>query len=67
MRMVHRLRVFENRVLRSLFGSKRDKVTGLSRRLYNKELNDMYSSLHINQVIKSRRRWTGHIASMWEA
>jgi len=67
MRMVHRLRVFENRVLRSIFGPKKDKVTGSSRRLYNKELNNMYSSLNINQMIKSRRRWTGHIASMWEA
>jgi len=46
MRMVHRLRVFENRLLRSIFGPKRDKVTGSSRRLYNKELNNMYSSLN---------------------
>jgi len=65
MRMVHRLREFENRVLRSIFGPKRDKVTGSSRSLYNKELNDIYSSLNITQVIKSRRRWTGHVACMW--
>jgi hypothetical protein len=64
MRMAHRLRVFENRVLRSIFGPKRDKVTGSSRRLYNKGLNDLYSSLNINQVIKSRRRWEGHVACM---
>jgi len=64
-RMVHRLRVFENRVLRSIFGPKGDKVTGPTRRLCNKEPNDMYSSLNINQVIKSSR-WAGHLACMWE-
>jgi len=66
MRMVHRLRVLEKRVLRSMFGPKTDRVTGSSRRLYNKELNDMYSSLNINQVTKSRRRWAEHVACMWE-
>jgi len=64
--MVHRLKVFENRVLRRIFGPKRDKVSGSSRRLYNKVLNDLYSSLNINQVIKSRRRWEGHVAYMGE-
>jgi len=64
MRMVCRLRVFVNRVLRSTFGPKRDKVTGSLKRLYSKELNDTYSTLNINQVIKSRRRWAGHAACM---
>jgi hypothetical protein len=51
----HRLRVFGNRVLRRIFGPKRDKVTGTWRRLHNEELNDLYSSPTITQVIKSRR------------
>ena len=50
-----RLRVFENRVLRRIFGSKRDEVTGDWRNLYNEELNDLYSSPNIFRVIKSRR------------
>jgi hypothetical protein len=62
-----RLRVFENRVLRRIFGPKRDEVTGEWRRLYNKELNDLYSSPNIVQVIKLRRmRWAGHVAHMGE-
>jgi hypothetical protein len=52
--------VFENRVLRRIFGPKRDKVTGEWRRLHNEELNDLYSSPNIIRVIKSRRmRWAG--------
>jgi hypothetical protein len=51
----HRLRVFENRVLRGIFGPKRDEVTGEWRRLHNEELNDLYSSPNIIRVIKSRR------------
>jgi hypothetical protein len=50
-----RLRVFENRVLRKVFGLKRDEVTGVWRKLHNEELNDLYSSHTIVWVIKSRR------------
>jgi len=51
----HRLRVFENRVLRGIFGAERDEVTGDWRKLHNEELNDLYSSSNIVLVIKSRR------------
>ena len=54
MREEHRLRVFENRVLRRIFGPKRDWVTGQWRKLHNEELNDLYSSPNIVRVIKSR-------------
>jgi hypothetical protein len=59
--------VFENRVLRTIFGPKRDKVTGELRKLHNEELHDLYSSPNIVHVIKSRRiRWLGHVALMGE-
>ena len=67
LREEHRLRVFENRVLRRIFGPKRDMVTGEWRKLHNVELNDLYSSPNIVRMIKSRRmRWAGHVARMEE-
>jgi len=67
LREERKLRVFENMVLRRIFGSRRDEVTGELRRLYNEELNDVYSSFNIVRVIKSRRmRWAGHVALMGE-
>jgi len=59
----HKLRNFENRVLRIIFGPKREDVTREWRKLHNEELNDLYSSTNIVRVIKSRRmRWAGHVA-----
>jgi hypothetical protein len=61
----HRLRVFENRVLRRIFGPKRDEVAGGWRKLHNEELHNLYSSPSIIRMIKSRRMgWAGHVAPL---
>jgi hypothetical protein len=71
LREAHRLRVFENRVLRRLFGPKRDEVTGEWRELHNEELCNLYSLPSIIRIINSRRmRWAGHVARIgkkWNA
>ncbi|KAJ4428123.1 hypothetical protein ANN_24137 [Periplaneta americana] len=68
LREEHRLRVFENKVLRKIFGAKRDEVTGEWRKLHNTELHALYSSSDIIRNIKSRRlRWAGHVARMGES
>jgi hypothetical protein len=67
LREEHRLRVFENRALRRIFGPKRDEVTRKWRKLHNEKFNDLYSSPYIARVIKSRKmRWAGHVARMKE-
>ncbi|KAJ4444111.1 hypothetical protein ANN_05900 [Periplaneta americana] len=68
LREEQRLRVFENKVLRKIFGAKRDEVTGEWRKLHNTELHGWYTSSGIIRKIKSRRlRWAGHIARMGES
>ena len=67
MREERTLRVFEHRVLRRIFGPKRDEVTGEWRKLHNEELNELYCSPNIVRVIKWRRmRWAGNVACMGE-
>jgi hypothetical protein len=67
LREVYRLRVFENGVLRRMFGPKRDEVTGSWRKQHNEELHSLYSSPSIVSVIKARRmKWAGHVARMGE-
>jgi len=67
LREERRLKVFENRALRRIFGPKRDEVTGEWRKLHHEELNDLYSSPKIVRVIKWGVRWAGHVARMgWE-
>ena len=68
LREEYRLRVFENRILRRIFGSKRDEITGEWRRLHNEELYALYCSPNIIRVIKSRRlRWTEYVARIGES
>jgi hypothetical protein len=66
-KQMERSRVFENRVLRRIFGAKRNKVTGEWRKLHSEELHNLYSSLDVIRQIKSRRMsWEGHVARMGE-
>jgi hypothetical protein len=65
LREEHRLRVFENRVLRRIFGPKRDEETGEWRKLHSEELHNLYSSPGIIRQVKSRRlRWAEHVARL---
>jgi hypothetical protein len=66
LREEHRLKVFENRVLRRIFGPKRDEVTGEWRKLYNGELHNLYSSHHVSQINSRKTKWAGHVAHMGE-
>jgi hypothetical protein len=66
LREEHTLRVFEKRMLRRIFGPKRDEVAGGWRKLHNEELHNLYSSPSIIRMMKSRRkRWAGHKARVW--
>jgi hypothetical protein len=63
--LTHRLEVFENRLLRRIFGPRRDEVTGKWRKLHYEELHDLYSSPSIIRILKARRiRWAEHVARM---
>jgi hypothetical protein len=64
LRKEHTLRVFENSVMRRIFGPKSDEVTGGWRKLHNEERHKLLSSLSIIRMIKSRMRWAGHAARM---
>jgi hypothetical protein len=67
LREERRLRVFENRVLRERFGSRRDEETGEWRKLHDEQLSDLFWSFNIIRVMKSRRmRWAGHVARLGE-
>ena len=63
----HKLRVFENKGLRKIYGPKRDEMTGEWRRLHNEELHGLYDSPDVVRIMKSRRlRWAGYVARMGE-
>ena len=65
LREEHRLRLFENKVLKKIFGAKRDEITGEWRKLHNAELYALYSSPNIIRNLKSRQpRWAGHVAGV---
>ena len=65
MREEHRIRVFENKVFRKIFGAKKDEITGEWRKLHNAKLHALYSSPNIIRNLKSRYlRWAGHVARM---
>ena len=67
MREEHRPRVFQNRVLRGIFGAERQEVAVDFRKLYHEELNELYCSLNgVRVTVSSRMRWTGHVACMGE-
>jgi hypothetical protein len=67
LREEHRLRVFENKVLRTIFGPKKNEIVGGWRKQHNEELHNLYSSPSIIRIIKSRRiKWAGHVARMGE-
>jgi hypothetical protein len=66
LRVEHKLRVFENGVLKRIFGLKRDGVMGGWRKVHNEELHGLYSPPSINRIFKSRMRWTGLVARMRE-
>jgi hypothetical protein len=67
LREEHSLRVIQNKMLRRLFGTRRDEVTGGWRKLHNEELHDLHTSPSIIRIMKSRKmRWVGHVARMGE-